>query len=179
MRAPLFFIALLPDEHLQKEVTAVKNYCAEHFQASHSLTSPPHITLVPPFSWNNTNLKSLCDAIDGFTEGQNSFEVCLNGFNSFPPRVIFVDVEPNPTLAKLAVDLNTHLEQTVGLKRESSHGFNPHMTIAHRDLQRHIFPKAWAYFQQKTFKRQFKAEEICLLRHEKGRWEIEQVFGLG
>lgn len=179
MKDPMFFIALIPDEGIQNEVTAFKNYCAEHFQASHSLTSPPHITLVPPFSWHNSNLTGLCSAIDDFAKGHTRFEVGLNGFNCFPPRVIFVDVEPNPTLAKLAAELNAHLGRTVGLKRESSHGFNPHMTIAHRDLQQHVFPKAWAYFQKMDFKRKFEAVEISLLRHEMGKWAIQKVFSLG
>lgn len=176
MRDLLFLIALLPDEQLQCEVTAFKNYCAKHFQASHSLTSPPHITLIPPFSFSIAKLSNLCDSLGAFASKQTDFDVGLNGFNCFPPRVIFVDVEPNIALTRLAADLNAHLERTVGLKRESSHGFNPHMTIAHRDLQRHIFPKAWAHFQKLEFKRKFKAEELTLLRHEQGRWNVESVF---
>lgn len=176
MRDPLFLIAILPDEHLQKEVTAFKNYCAKHFHASHSLTSPPHITLIPPFGWNTDSLSKISDSLSNFAANQTNFEVGLNGFNCFPPRVIYVDIEPNQQLSKLATDLTDHLEKQIGLHRESSHGFNPHMTIAHRDLQQQVFPKAWAYFSKMEFRRKFLANGLTLLRHEHGRWKVERTF---
>lgn len=176
MRDPLYFIALLPEEEIQNEVTAFKQYCARYFGASHSLTSPPHITLVAPFSWPKTALPELTAALDDFAVEQSPFEVQLRDFGSFPPRVIYVDIVPNPALKTLASDLAGFLETQVGLKRESTHGFNPHMTIAHRDLQREVFPTAWKHFSGLSFQRTFEASGITLLRHEQRRWEIANTY---
>lgn len=176
MRDPLFFIALLPGEELQREVTAFKNYCNEHFGASHALTSPPHITLVPPFPWSMAKLTELGEALDDFAAEQTPFEVKLRDFGCFAPRVIFVDIVPNQKLSALAAKLATHLERRTGLKRETDHGFNPHMTIAHRDLESRMFPKAWAYFSKKEYRRTFRAGGLTLLRNERGRWEVEETY---
>lgn len=176
MRDPLFFIALLPGERLQREVTAFKQYCADHFGANHALTSPPHITLVPPFFWNISKLPELSEALDDFAAEQTPFEVKLHDFGCFSPRVIFIDIAPNRKLSALAASLEAHLERRTGLKRETDHDFNPHMTIAHRDLQSRVFPKAWAYFSKKEYRRTFKAGGLTLLRHERGRWETEESY---
>jgi 2'-5' RNA ligase len=159
-------------------VTAFKRYCAEHFGASHSLISPPHITIVPPFSRQTDELPSLTAALDSFAKAQSALEIGLNGFGSFPPRVIFVDVEPNQELTELATKLATHLNNKIGLNRESAFGFNPHMTIAHRDLQHRVFPKAWAYFVKKEFQRKFNATALTLLRHEQSGWKMVENFPL-
>jgi 2'-5' RNA ligase len=176
MKDPLFFIALMPGEDIQQEVTAFKQHCAQYFGASHSLTSPPHITLVPPFAWAEAQLPALKDALSGFAPQQFPFDVNLRDFGCFPPRVIFVDIVPNPALVALAERLTIYLDQEVGLRQTSSHGFNPHMTVAHRDLQKQVFPAAWAYFSKLEYRRSFPAKGLTLLRHEKGRWEVEASF---
>lgn len=173
---PLFFIAILPDETLQEEVTTFKRYCARHFGASHALKSPPHLTLVPPFRRAETGLPALCAALGDFAASQEPFEVELHNFGCFAPRVLFVDLTPNPKLAELAAGLAAHLEEHTGLKQRNEHGFNPHMTIAHRDLERKVFPAAWAHFSQLEFRRRFRAEALALLRHRDGRWVIEREF---
>lgn len=176
MRDPLYFIALMPDEAIQNEVTAFKQYCARHFGASHSLTSPPHITLIAPFSWPKAGLPKLNAALDDFAVDQAPFDITLRNFGSFPPRVIYVDLVPNASLKTLASDLAAYLETQIGLKRESTHGFNPHMTIAHRDLEREVYPAAWKYFSGMSFERTFEATGITLLRHDQKRWEIAETY---
>ncbi len=176
MQNPLFFIALLPDEAIQQEITAFKNHCAQHFGASHSLTSPPHVTLVSPFSWKADDLTLLEDALDEFAGSQSPFKIGMSGFGCFPPRVIYVDIVPNQMLSTLANKLIAHLEKSVGLIRKTAHGFNPHATIAHRDLQEEIFPLAWAYFSKLAFQRTFLADRLILLRHEQHRWETAATF---
>lgn len=179
MRDPLFFIALLPDEALQQEITVFKNHCAQHFGASHALTSPPHITLVSPFSWKMSDLSLLEDALEGFAASQRPFDIKMSGFGCFPPRVVFVDIVPNPTLSTLAADLAQFLEKRIGLVRKTSHGFNPHATIAHRDLKEAVFQEAWDFFSKIEFRRAFMADGLTLLRHEQRCWQIEETFLFG
>ena len=44
-----FFIAILPPETIQREITDFKEEIARDFKSSHALKSPPHITLLMPF----------------------------------------------------------------------------------------------------------------------------------
>lgn len=178
MRDTLFFIALIPDETIQREVTGFKRECELRFNASHALTSPPHITLHPPFPWPDSKLDILGDALDGFAAQMEPFAIELKGFNCFKPRVIFVDVKPNDKLKKMQVELTEHLKNSVGLNDERGIRFHAHMTIAHRDLKHWIFPEAWSYFSNQDYVRTFRAENISLMEHKHGRWEVYEDYPL-
>ncbi len=176
MRDPLFFIAILPGEEIQKKVTGFKQECARRFKASHSLKSPPHLTLIPPFPWPQSKLGELGKALKDFTLDQTPFDIELKNFSSFPPRVIFVDVVENQSLKGLQYALFHHLKKSVGLEDERGSRFHPHMTIAHRDLKPHAFSEAWAYFSKMEYYQTFTAEKITLLEHLNGRWEIYEDY---
>lgn len=179
MREPLFFIALLPPEDIQQEVTNFKRDCASRFKSGHALKTSPHLTLIPPFSWPLTRLGDLGDALQNFASVQTSFEVALKDFSSFPPRVIFVDVVENGQLKTLQSGLFQHLKETVGLEDERGRHFHPHMTIAHRDLKPTVFQDAWSYFSGLGYRRSFRAEDLTLLEHVNHRWQVYEDYPFG
>lgn len=177
MAQHILFIALLPDEEIQREVTEFKLECQRQFGASHALKSPPHITLQAPFRWPSERVGDLEISLLGFAERQMSFLVNLENFNCFRPRVIYVDVQKNDDLSELQSELEKHLEQEFDLvDPRRGRGFHPHMTIAHRDLKQGIFPAAWAHFSKKKYSRQFLADRLTLLRHRDGRWHSWREF---
>ena len=176
MAWPLFFIALLPDEEIRAEVTGFKTYAAEYFSSSRALRSPPHITLIPPFRWPEDKEEELCKALAAFASEEHPFSQGLVGFDCFSPRVIFVSVERTFELKSLQERLEQYLLAKLGLENNSRHDFNPHMTVAFKDLRRRIFPKAWAYFSEQEYKRRFQADAIHLLKHNGQRWELSYTF---
>jgi len=176
LKDPLFFIALLPGEEIQREVTFFKQDCARRFQASHALKSPPHLTLIPPFAWPQARLGELCGALAEFASGQPLFEVELHHFNCFPPRVIFIDVVENQRLVALQLALFHFLKNSPGLEDERGNRFHPHVTIAHRDLKPGVFPQAWDYFSKIAYQRTFQADRLTLLEHVGGRWGVLDVY---
>ncbi len=166
----------MPDEKVQKEVTAFKQYCQRHFGAGHALKSPPHITLIPPHRWPEEQLPALRNVLDLFAPGQTPFEVVLKDFSSFPPRVIFVDVQKNKDLEALHASLLRKLESALNYHDERAARFHPHMTIAHRDLKRDAYYKAWDYFSRRQYRRKFLVDKLVLLHHHDRRWHVEQEF---
>ncbi|MEO1261234.1 MAG: 2'-5' RNA ligase family protein [Bacteroidota bacterium] len=176
MTDPLFFLAILPDNEIQQEVTSFKQECADLFQARHAFKSPPHITLIAPFRWPVEALQDLRETLAEFAYDQLSFTVRLNGFNCFAPRVIFVDMEKNGSLEELQRELAKSLARTLDFNDKRNQRFHPHMTIAHRDLEVRVFPRAWAHFSKRAYQRQFLVENIVLLRHEKGQWQVLERF---
>lgn len=179
MKKSLFFIAILPDVQIQEEVTKFKTYLAENFSVSHALRSPPHITLFPPFKWMPERTPELTEVLDAFAADEERFPVELKNFDCFAPRVIFVDVKHNEMLQRLQHLLEARLEQTLSLKNDRPYdGFHPHMTIAHKDLQRHTFADAWAKFSRRSYERAFEVEDITLLKHNGSRWEVYETFPL-
>lgn len=180
IKSPLFFIALLPPEDLQDEITAFKHYIHDHWGPRHALNSPPHLTLQPPFGWPEEGVSTLKKCLADFASGQSPFVVELGGFGAFPPRVVFVKTLKNRYLEQLFQNLVTCLDRELGfsdlLNRRPYH---PHMTIAHRDLDERDFPAVWAYFQEKSYKRTFEANALVLLRNVRGKWETEELFNFG
>ena len=176
MTSPLFFIALLPDEVIQKEVTQFKEYAAKHFRSSRALRSPPHITLIPPFKWPAERAGELYAVLEPFASEENPFQLGLGNFNCFPPRVIFVDVEKKAELHGLQNRLEAYLEVRLDLKNKSHHAYHPHMTVAFKDLHRRVFPEAWAYFSKLKYKRAFLVNALVLMQHNGTRWEVLHKF---
>lgn len=169
----LFFVALLPPSAIQDEVTQFKQTAQKRFGSGHALKSPPHITLVPPFRSEHTDFSTLTI----FCNQQQHFTVRLQHFNHFGSRVIFVDVPPEPPLLTCQQQLADFCHGQFGVKPDSR-PFHPHMTVAFKDLQRAIFPEAWAYFSAQTFERTFTADALTLLRHTGQEWVVEQTFTL-
>jgi len=174
----LFFIAIIPPFEIQEEVTAFKKYAAEHFDSKHALRSPPHITLIPPFHWEIAKRSQLLQFLSIYRFVPSSFGIRLKNFDCFAPRVIFVDVEPEPTLSEMQAHLAVAIQSELGISHKGPFGFHPHMTIAFRDLTSSVFPKAWNHFAAQSYQRSFRVDTLNLLHHTPQGWQITQSFPL-
>ncbi len=175
---PLYFVALVPPPSICEEVTAFKQYAAQHFASEHALSSPPHITLIPPFRWPEDQYKRLSTSLTDFSLQAPSFSIKLLHFSSFPPRVIFIDVAENTALINLQEQLAQQFAQLLGIQHKGPFGFHPHITVAFRDLKKEIFPTAWTHFSEQTYERSFPADQLTLLRHDGKKWQIQANFRL-
>jgi 2'-5' RNA ligase len=167
----LYFVALLPDQQIQREVTAFKQVAAEQFGSSHALKSPPHITLVPPFWLPAGQLPPLQGTLATVAGRLSPFGVQLRGFGHFGDRVIFIQVEPDQQLGTCQDLTAQQLQQQLGLVPDPR-PYHPHLTVAFKDLKRRHFPEAWAYFGPLPYDRTFTARALTLLRHNGRLWEI-------
>jgi 2'-5' RNA ligase len=174
----LYFIAIIPDEQLRKEVTDFKNFMTANYSSKAALTSPPHITLYPPFKIESIKENIIIDSLHDFVKGKAPFSVSLNGFGCFKPRVIYIRPEYSIELNNLQKQLLLHLTTTVELGNpQNEWPYNPHMTIANRDLQKKLFYEAWEIFHSRKFFRKFPVESIFLLKHNGKYWDILEEFG--
>ncbi|MEC4819269.1 MAG: 2'-5' RNA ligase family protein [Scytonema sp. PMC 1069.18] len=174
----LYFIALLPPQDLQDYANQVKQYFADNYASRHAQKSPPHITLQPPFQWEDKNLPLLEEHLKDFATGRELIPITLNGYNAFPPRVIYIDVVRNPELLSVQTDLMVYLENHLGIvdKVGKTRPFAPHMTVAFKDLTKENFKAAWAEFKHRELHFEFTASCLTLLVHEGGRWNIKSEF---
>ncbi|NUO02498.1 MAG: 2'-5' RNA ligase family protein, partial [Saprospiraceae bacterium] len=138
----------------------------------------PHLTLIPPFTWPEMRFDVLADCLHGFTRQHPIPTVRLLNFSSFPPRVIFVNVEPDPELQQFQQSLENHLEEQLNIRTDRQYGFHPHVTVAFKDLRESVFPQAWAYFSAQTFAHTFQPPGMALLRHNGQYWEVNREFGV-
>ena len=174
MSEQLYFIAIVPPRDIQNEITELKRLVADRFESKHALNAPPHITLHMPFRWKDKKIEELHQTIHEINDEFKSFEIELNGFDFFEPRVVFVDVVENQSLNELQKSVVEKCRKKLKLDNADyrEKPFHPHVTIGFRDLRKRMFYQAKEYFEGEKLSYKFQAVRIELLRHDGKKWEI-------
>jgi len=171
--AKMYFIALVLPAGVNDEILRWKQFMKERFQCLVALRSPAHVTLVPPF-WMNSDLENeLKEAISRFSKRQVPFEINLENFAAFKPRVIYVDVLPSSHLQAMREQLTEYLiAPALFPVRKDDRPFHPHVTIATRDLHKKAFYEAWDIFKKEPYKASCNINGISLLKHNQKNWDV-------
>jgi 2'-5' RNA ligase len=172
----LWFVAVIPPDPIRSEVWDMKLEMRSKYHSKKSLSSPPHITLVAPFKIAQQYIGKVERIIREQIQGVRSFYTELNGFSAFAPRVLFVRPVKNKSLDLIWRKLNESLDSILPIDKRNK--FNPHMTIATRDLTRDNYQKAADYFLLKRYERMFLVDKIYLLKHNGQRWDIYGEYKL-
>ena len=169
----MYFVAVLLPPKIDDKVKVYKNWMKEKWNCKVGLKSPAHITIIPPF-WMNAHFENkLVNAIATISSAQQTFEMQTTGFDAFKPRTLFIAVAHNESLYRLKIETEYDLlsNQEFGLKKENR-PFNPHITIATRDVQKAQFYEAWDHFKEKEFSETWQAEGLSILKHNKKNWDV-------
>src|SRR5687768_2551403 len=89
----LKLVAIVLPEPLFSYVRAEQTYIAETWGPRQSLRTPPHITIIPPLHLLPDEIARLNEIAKEIASANPMFELKVNGFGAFPPRVIFI--KPN------------------------------------------------------------------------------------
>jgi 2'-5' RNA ligase len=171
--ADMYFMALVTPKEVNEDVLKWKQFMKEHYECAVALRSPAHITLIPPFWMEERLEQNIEKSIHSFSQQQDPFEIRLENFAAFKPRVIYVDVVPGEALSNLHLQLHDHLIETglFPIKKEER-PYHPHVTIATRDLRKKSFNEAWNIFKEKKYEASWVTNGISLLRHNQKKWEV-------
>jgi 2'-5' RNA ligase len=173
----LYFIALVPGKELRDRVLRIKERLKAEYNAGHALKSPAHITLQMPFRKKSDEERTVVTVLGRFAAAEAPFDLHLEGFGCFAPRVIFIKlVNPQPVI-ELHRRLKTVLQDSAGFSdSEIMKSVQPHMTVATRDLTKQAFAEAWPEYQDEEFAVSFNVNSIFLLKHNGSNWEIFKEF---
>jgi 2'-5' RNA ligase len=175
-RPSLYLIALVPPEPLRTEVRRLKEEMHHRFHAAHALKSPAHITLQMPFTRPGAEEDAIVDLLAKLAGREEPFQIRLDGFGSFPPRVLFIRIADHTPLISLQQRLQAGLKKAGFTDRELTIQFHPHMTIATRDLDARSFEKAWDELRERSFTASFEAGSLFLLKHSGRQWDMYREF---
>lgn len=169
----LYFIALVLPPLLQQQVISFQQHFLERYGCRAALRSPPHITLHMPFRWKEAKENKLVQALQRFAKQQPSVYVKLQNYGCFPPRVIYVNVVKTPELERLHRQLSAFCRTELNLTGSTWRNgpFNPHVTLAFRDLKKAHFSGAWQAFHHRRFEGDFTAHHLWLLKHNGREWQ--------
>lgn len=177
METELYFIGISPVDPIKSEIHQLKEYIYQKYGCKGSLRSTAHITLQMPFKMAQKKLKLLKTDLENFTATINPIAIELNNFGYFEPRVIYVNVIENEPLNAFHRNLEKLLKQhQIFNSTHRNHGFNPHITIAFRDLKKPVFYKVWEEFKNKKFTRDFSANQLTLFKHNGNSWDEDYHF---
>lgn len=178
----LYFLAIAPPNDVSGQITAFKKHIQSEYGSHHALRSPPHITLHMPFRWRLQRKEQLLQQLSLITENQKPFHVALSGFDTFEPRVIFVNVLQSIALQRCFENVKKAMRSLNILNAQyKDRPFHPHITIAFGDLKKAQFYKAREVYKHQTYQAHFLAEELILFRHEadskeQQRWFVDHRF---
>lgn len=170
----LYFMALIPPEPFLGHAGKWKEYFRDQYQSKASLNSPPHITLHMPFKLKPKREVALAEKLQQVAGTFSPFQVALEGFGAFPPRVIFIDVQKSSEIDKLQLTIKRQMkiEFQVFNADYRERPFHPHLTLAFRDLKKDKFQEAWSEFQHKEVRYSWLASHFTLLKHDGHRWQV-------
>ena len=174
-----YFLAIIPPSPVFEEALELKNYFKFRYNSKASLNSPPHITLHMPFRWREDKEEELVQTLNEFESGLRPFDIKLLNFDSFAPRVIFLDVVANDQLIALQKKLLRYCKKELNLFNADykDQPFHPHLTLAFRDLKKSAYAEAWEEFGSKPFSAEFTVDRFILLKHTGRLWEpFSEIF---
>lgn len=169
----MYFVAIVAPKEINQQVLKWKTYFKDHFECAVALRSPAHITIIPPF-WMNEELENdLINSIREFSIAKTGFGITLKDFGAFKPKVVFVDVVKNKILDGLYQSFAEFIfsQHKFPIKKEYR-PFDPHVTLATRDLYKKAFQEAWEFFSKKKYEAFWIVNGISLLRHNKKNWDV-------
>jgi 2'-5' RNA ligase len=135
---------------------------------------PPHVTLLPPTTVPETEMKAVMEQLAESAELVKPFSMHLSGTGTFRPlsQVVFVQIATG--IAQCEV-LETSIRRGA-LARPLDFPFHPHVTVAH-DIDEAALDAA--YDGLSDFVARFHVDRFALyVRGENGAWTAEQDFVL-
>ena len=177
----LYMLAIMPPAELSREIDEIRDQFAASYDCKAALRVPVHITLQPPFRLTDDQAHELAARLSDWAVGQTPFPLTLEGFNFFRHNgVVFIDVRRQDLLSLFQQELFRMLRQWLpGLELKEQRPYHPHLTIAYRDIPKHLFAQAEAAYKSREFFSVFVVNELHLWRHDGSHWQVFQSMPMG
>lgn len=175
----LYFVAILPPKRIYTKIRELQYEIKKKYGCKQALRPPVHITLQVPFKRPESQESQIIQQLENFAAQRSPFTITINGFGTFEPHTIFVKPEKTDELMNLQSELIDYLQTELSFTDKEivyTH-FNPHFTIAYRDLKPK-YQEVWSNFKNRGYTDRFEVEEICLLKHNYRFWEIVRYLPL-
>jgi len=169
----MYYVAVLCPAAIDDTIQKHKLWMRDHFGCTVALKSAAHITLVTPFWLKNESEELLKDTLQTFQTDKLPVEIELKDFSHFSDRVIYINVKENHQLDTLRKEVEDHFIQSFrGIIKPDTRPFNPHITIANRDIKPGDFIKAWEHFSKEKFEESFRTNSVSLLKLTAEKWAV-------
>ena len=176
------FIGVLLPEDLTSRLEGYRRYMNQQYGCRSGHGTPIHVTLVPPFQ-----LPAPCTTADIATtlaqmvaeKKWHTFNAKIEGFDAFGDRTLFAKVIPSTVwTAFRAAAFGAVAATSPGAVRKDTRPFQPHITVANRDIPPGASTEALEYLNELELKTTFPVDNITIFERKEKRWVIGQQIEL-
>ncbi len=170
----LYFLAILPDPITSQRVADIKEELFHRFGYSYAQRLPAHISLQSPFIMHHeANERKLRRILFEMADKWKPFKLKVCNFQSIENSVLTLDVCDSADLNAFQSELTLLLEKKAGVPlTQLSLQFNPHITLAHRDIPSEDFEALWNEFSTRKFDASFEVHHLVLFKHDDTEWKM-------
>lgn len=168
-----YFVGLLPPPAFEAQIKLLKQGIATQFQVKYALQAPAHLTLKMPFRYKEAKERELGVRLTTLLETQAPFQLQLAGIGCFGRRNIHQQIAPSKSLMQLQTTLRSFCKRSLHLVEElSDRNFQPHLTLAYKDLKAEQFEEVLAYARNNEVRGEFLVDQAYLLKKVNNRWHV-------
>ena len=151
-----------------------RRYMNEVYGCKSGHGTPIHVTLVPPFRLQEEySTADLISAIEKEVLPKGlGFTAHIDNFDAFGDRTLFANVVASDAWTKLRdKTIQAILNTCPGCTKKDKKPFQPHATVANRDIPVGIMTKALQVMNELNLAEDFPVDNITIFERKGNRWE--------
>ena len=169
------FLGVLLPEDITSTLEDCRRYMNRNYGCRSGYGTPLHVTLVPPFllpdEYTTDDLVRALEKDVLPAAEELLFTASINNFEAFGDRTIFANVVTNSKWTKLRdAVLNAVLDAAPGCTKKDKRPFQPHLTVANRDIPAGVSAEALAAFNELNLVEDFPVDNITIFERNGGKW---------
>ena len=168
------FIGILLPEDITLTLEDCRRYMNEVYGCKSGHGTPIHVTLVPPFRLQEEySTADLISAIEKEVLSKGlGFTAHIDNFDAFGDRTLFANVIADDAWTKLRdKTIQAILNACPGSTKKDKKPFQPHATVANRDIPVGIMTKALQVMNELNLVEDFSVDNITIFERKGNRWE--------
>ena len=170
------FIGVLLSQELTLRLEGYRKYMNQKYGCKSGFGTPIHVTLVPPFQLDDKLITAdIVAALSQMASEKkwHAFNAKIDGFDAFGDRTLFAKVIPSAVWTAFRASVyNTISALSPGNLRRDNRPFQPHITVANRDIPAGASTEALDYLNQLELKAAFPVDNITIFERKDKRWVV-------
>ena len=169
------FLGVLVPEDIRLTLEDCRRYMSQNYGCKSGYGTPIHVTLVPPFHLSEEfSTADLAGAIkkEVLTQADKlKFDAHIDNFDAFGDRTIFAKVLKDDKWQALRDKvLAAVLSAAPGCTRKDKRPFQPHLTVANRDIPAGVSKTALEVMNELKLVEDFPVDNVTIFERKGGKW---------
>ena len=169
------FLGVLVPDDLTLTLEDCRRYMNRTYGCKSGYGTPIHVTLVPPFRLPDEYrtediVRALKEDVLPWAE-KLAFTAHVSNFDAFGDRTVFAKVDTDEKWTQLRdKTVSAVLKAAPGATKKDSRPFQPHLTVANRDIPQGASVKALQALNKIELFEDFPVDNITIFERRGGKW---------